>query len=605
MEELESKIKLLPLEPGVYVMLDKSGTVIYVGKAKKLKNRVTQYFRNGYKTEKVAAMVMNIADFYYIITPSEREALTLENNLIKKYKPKYNILLKDDKSYPYIRVDLKEAYPAFKIVRRLKADGAKYFGPFMLGIGVNDVLDILKCAFKVRPCLTPVSDTKVKKECLNYHLGLCLAPCARKCTREEYMAEVKRAVDFLSGEDEGVEEILKRKMERAVENEEFETAVTLRDNLKKLSVLKEKKVTAISRDLSADVIAIKSDGIFAAISVLFVRGGRVTGAKSYAVETAADETERLAQFIYQFYKDGASVPEEIILNEFCGEDELIKDYLYSLKGKKVDITYPKLGVKKSLADMCAKNAGEYLEKQIVLIKHKDDMTVRACERLKEILGLKKYPKRIECYDISHISGVDKVGSMVVFIDGEPAKSEYRRFKIKTVEGNNDFASLHEVLTRRLSKLGTSEEEKFPRPDLIVIDGGKGQLSAVKEAFDTLASDIEFISLAKREEEIFTPYSHEPVVLKKDDYALKVLQRVRDEAHRFAITFNRELRNKRTLKSELLKIEGIGKQKRDALIDEFKDIGGIISASEEDIAKVRGIGEKLAKNIKEYFTNGSN
>ena len=605
MEELESKIKLLPLEPGVYVMLDKSGTVIYVGKAKKLKNRVTQYFRNGYKTEKVAAMVMNIADFYYIITPSEREALTLENNLIKKYKPKYNILLKDDKSYPYIRVDLKETYPAFKIVRRLKADGAKYFGPFMLGIGVNDVLDIIKCAFKVRPCLTPISDTKVKKECLNYHLGLCLAPCAKKCTREEYMAEVKRAVDFLSGEDEGVEEILKRKMERAVENEEFETAVALRDNLKKLSVLKEKKVTAVSRDLSADVIAIKSDGIFAAISVLFVRGGRVTGAKSYAVETAADETERLAQFIYQFYKDGASVPEEVILNEFCGEDDLIKDYLYSLKGKKVEVTYPKLGVKKSLTDMCAKNAGEYLEKQIVLIRHKDDMTVRACERLKEILGLKKYPKRIECYDISHISGVDKVGSMVVFIDGAPAKSEYRRFKIKTVEGNNDFASLHEVLTRRLSKLNTSEEEKFPRPDLIVIDGGKGQLSAVKEAFDTLASDIEFISLAKREEEIFTPYSHEPVVLKKDDYALKVLQRVRDEAHRFAITFNRELRNKRTLKSELLKIEGIGKQKRDALIDEFKDIGGIISASEEDIAKVHGIGEKLAKNVKEYFKNGSN
>lgn len=605
MEELESKIKLLPLEPGVYVMLDKSGTVIYVGKAKKLKNRVTQYFRNGYKTEKVAAMVMNIADFYYIITPSEREALTLENNLIKKYKPKYNILLKDDKSYPYIRVDLKETYPAFKIVRRLKADGAKYFGPFMLGIGVNDVLDIIKCAFKVRPCLTPISDTKVKKECLNYHLGLCLAPCAKKCTREEYMAEVKRAVDFLSGEDEGVEEILKRKMERAVENEEFETAVALRDNLKKLTVLKEKKVTAVSRDLSADVIAIKSDGIFAAISVLFVRGGRVTGAKSYAVETAADETERLAQFIYQFYKDGASVPEEVILNEFCGEDDLIKDYLYSLKGKKVEVTYPKLGVKKSLADMCAKNAGEYLEKQIVLIRHKDDMTVRACERLKEILGLKKYPKRIECYDISHISGVDKVGSMVVFIDGAPAKSEYRRFKIKTVEGNNDFASLHEVLTRRLSKLNTSEEEKFPRPDLIVIDGGKGQLSAVKEAFDTLASDIEFISLAKREEEIFTPYSHEPVVLKKDDYALKVLQRVRDEAHRFAITFNRELRNKRTLKSELLKIEGIGKQKRDALIDEFKDIGGIISASEEDIAKVYGIGEKLAKNVKEYFKNGSN
>lgn len=601
--EIQAKLKLLPLEPGVYVMLDKDGTIIYVGKAKRLKNRVTQYFRNGFKTEKVAQMVMNIEDFYYIITPTERDALSLENNLIKKHKPKYNILLKDDKAYPYVRVNLKDDYPTFTIARKPVKDGAKYFGPFMCGINVNDVLGIINDAFKVRPCNYKITVDKTRKECLNYHIGLCLAPCAKKCSRNEYMSEINKAVDFLSGNDSVAEKVLTEKMRLCAENEEFERAVELRNRLKMLSGIKERRITATSRFISADIITIASDGISSAINVLFLRSGRVMGSISYSAQTLAEtDEERLTAFIGQFYMNGREIPDEIILPVETGDNQLIAEYLTAVRGLKTEVTVPKQGVKKSLVDMSRKNATEYLEKQIDKIRRKDDMTIAACKRLQEILGLKRYPRRMECFDISHISGVDKVGSMTVFIDGEPSKNDYRRFKIKTVEGNNDFECLKEVLNRRLSKLNTAEEEKFPRPDLIIIDGGKGQLTAVQEAFDKYAADIDFISLAERNEEIFLPGEKEPVVLPKSDYCLRMLQRIRDEAHRFAITFNRKLRGKRTLKSVLTEIDGIGAKKRDALMNEFKDVASIKKATVEQLAAVDGIGLSLAKKIKEYFLN---
>ncbi|MBO5889653.1 MAG: excinuclease ABC subunit UvrC [Clostridia bacterium] len=603
-DELRRKIKLLPELPGVYVMLDKDNVVIYVGKAKKLKNRVTSYFRNGFKTEKVASMVLNIEDFYYILTPSEADALSLENNLIKKHKPKYNILLKDDKTYPYIKVDLKETFPTFTISRKIKNDGAKYFGPFMLGVSVSDILDIVKEAYGVRPCNTKINLDKPKKECLNYHLGLCASPCSNKCSTTEYGEKVKKAMDFLAGNEIGAEKLLTEKMELAVEREDFERAVVIRDKIKMLSKLKEKKITNISRFITADIIAIKDDGIFSAVSIMFVRSGRTSGVKTFALETLSEGEERLVEFINRYYVLGKEVPDELII---CNETEYndgIEEYLSNLKGKKVEITVPKKGIKYKLLKMAEENAEDYLSRQINKIKHKDDMTIVALKRLQEILNLKKYPRRIECYDISHISGVDKVGSMVVFVDGEKSKEDYRRFKIKTVEGNNDFMSLKEVLNRRLSKLGTIEEDKFPRPDLIIIDGGKGQLTAVSEAFKNYGLDIEYISLAEREEEIFTPYSKEPIILPKSDYCLRLLQRIRDEAHRFAVTFNRALRGKRTLKSILTEIEGIGAKKRNALLDTFKDIPSIKNASIEELMKVNGIGEKHAKKIKEYFVNGS-
>ena len=602
-EELQAKIKLLPLDPGVYVMLDAYNNIIYVGKAKRLKNRVTQYFRNGFKTEKVAQMVMNIADFYYIITPTERDALSLENNLIKKHKPKYNILLKDDKTYPYIRVNLKDDYPTFSITRKPTKDGAKYFGPFMCGVNVNDVLSIIRDAFKVRNCKYNVTIDKTRKECLNYHIGLCLAPCSKRCSRDEYMVEVNKAVEFLSGNDSVAEKILTEKMAKSVENEEFETAIALRDRLKMLSALKERRITAINKFITADIITVASNGVSSAINLLFVRNGRMLGSRFFIADTLAEtDGERLTAFIGQFYQDGREIPDEIILPFETGDNALIAEYLTVMRDKTVEVTTPKQGVKKRLIDMSFKNANEYLEKQIGKIKRKDDMTISACKRLQEVLGLKKYPRRIECFDISHISGVDKVGSMTVFIDGEPSKNDYRRFKIKTVEGNNDFECLKEVLTRRLSKLNTDEEEKFPRPDLIVIDGGKGQLTAVKTAFNTYANDIEFISLAEREEEIFIPNNSNPIVLPKSDNALKVLIRIRDEAHRFAITFNRSLRGKRTLKSVLTEIEGIGKKKRDALMNTFKDIESIKKATLLELTKVDGIGKAHAEKIIEYFKN---
>ena len=602
-EELQAKIKLLPLDPGVYVMLDAYNNIIYVGKAKRLKNRVTQYFRNGFKTEKVAQMVMNIADFYYIITPTERDALSLENNLIKKHKPKYNILLKDDKTYPYIRVNIKDDYPTISITRKPTKDGAKYFGPFMCGVNVNDVLSIIRDAFKVRNCKYNVTIDKTRKECLNYHIGLCLAPCSKRCSRDEYMVEVNKAVEFLSGNDSVAEKILTEKMAKSVENEEFETAIALRDRLKMLSALKERRITAINKFITADIITVASNGVSSAINLLFVRNGRMLGSRFFIADTLAEtDGERLTAFIGQFYQDGREIPDEIILPFETGDNTLIAEYLTVMRDKTVEVTTPKQGVKKRLIDMSFKNANEYLEKQIGKIKRKDDMTISACKRLQEVLGLKKYPRRIECFDISHISGVDKVGSMTVFIDGEPSKNDYRRFKIKTVEGNNDFECLKEVLTRRLSKLNTDEEEKFPRPDLIVIDGGKGQLTAVKTAFNTYANDIEFISLAEREEEIFIPNNSNPIVLPKSDNALKVLIRIRDEAHRFAITFNRSLRGKRTLKSILTEIEGIGKKKRDALMNTFKDIESIKKATLLELTKVDGIGKAHAEKIIEYFKN---
>ena len=598
---LEDKLRLLPENPGVYIMSDKDGTVIYVGKAKNLKNRVRQYFFNSVKTDKVMAMVENVADFHYIITKSEIDALSLENNLIKKYKPKYNILLKDDKTYPYLRVNLKEDFPTFTVTRRLKKDGSKYFGPFMGGVSVKEVLELLQTTFSIRPCHIAVGGEKKLKPCLNYHIKRCLAPCAGLVSKEEYRANVEKALDFLNGNDRETEKILREKMEIAAEKQEFELAMSYRDKLKGLEKIWLKRITSLNSFLSADIIAYETDNIHSAISVLVVRGGRMSGGKNFAVTDAAlSEAEALGEFMMRYYKQGVSLPAEILL---AGEADtaLFEKYFREKLGASVSVLVPKQGVRKQLCDMAALNAKDYLSKNIEKIRHKEDMTVSACKRLQRVLNLSHYPHRMECYDISHISGVDKVGSMTVFTDGEADRSQYRRFKIRTVEGNNDFACLQEVLKRRLQKLGTGEEERFPKPDLVIIDGGKGQLSSVKEIFDEMHIEgIDLISLAKREEEIFTLFSHEPVVLEKSDYCLRMLQRIRDEAHRFAITFNRDLRNKRTLSSLLSEIPGVGKVRRQLLMEKFKDISGIMAASEDELKTVEGIGDKQAREIWEFF-----
>ncbi len=602
MDELREKLKHLPENPGVYVMLDSFGQVIYVGKAKNLKNRVRQYFFNNVKTDKVMAMVSNIADFYYLIAPSEIDALSLENNLIKKHKPRYNILLKDDKTYPYIKVDLKEAYPTFKITRKIRKDGAKYFGPFMGGVSVRAVLEILNLAFNIRPCDKKLNPEKAVKPCLNYHIKKCLAPCSLYISQEEYKERVNGALDFLSGDTAETEKLLREKMLSASEKEEFELALKYKENVLSLEKIKLKRITSLNKFINADVISYASNGIYSAVNVLFVRNGRMFGGKNFAFESAAlSDGEALSEFVLRYYKDGLEIPDEIISSIEIADTSLIESYFKDKRGKSLMLTHAKQGVRRQLADMATANANEHLETQIDKIKHKDDMTKVACQSLKTKLNLANYPKRMECYDISNISGVDKVGSMVVFIDGEPDRDSYRRFKIKTFEGADDYRAHQEMMTRRLERLIT-DPDKFPKPDLMIIDGGKGQLSAIKEVFEQKGIiDIDLIALAEREEEIFTLESNQPIILERRDYCLKMLQRIRDEAHRFAITYHRTLRGKRALSSALDDIVGLGKVKKRALLERFKDLGGIISATFDELKQVEGIGDKQAKLIIDKLT----
>lgn len=601
--DLESKIRLLPTNPGVYVMLGQDGEIIYVGKAKNLKNRVTQYFYDSVKTEKVMAMVSNIADFYYIITRSEADALSLENNLIKKNKPKYNILLKDDKTYPSIRIDLRKDFPYFEVVRRIRHDGAKYFGPFMAGVNAAEIVDIINCTFLLRSCTMPIDENTRKRECLEYHIKRCLAPCNGRCTKEEYRERVNAALDFLAGNDDEAEHILTEKMNLFAEAEEFELAISYREKIKSLRKVTEKKITSLNRFISCDIIALATDNIHSAINVLVTRGGRMQGGKYFAFEDASESPgECVEQFIMRFYDKNNQLPDEILTNIDFENVSLLENYFKENHNKKVNILCPKQGVRRQLVQMAEVNANDYLEKSVDKIRHKDDMTILACNRLQSVLDLSKYPKRIECYDISNISGVDKVGSMIVFIDGVKSPEDYRRFRIKTVEGADDFASLKEVLSRRIARLDT-DPERFPKPDLVVIDGGKGQLSAVKEVFDEVGFDVDLISLAKKQEEVFTVNAENPVLLERRDYALRLLQRIRDEAHRFAITYHRSLHLKRSFAQELSAIHGLGKKRIDALLAKFGSVAEIASATVEELAETEGVGEVQAKLIYDHFNSG--
>ena len=595
---VREKLKLLPDRPGVYIMLDGDGTVIYVGKARVLKNRVRQYFHSSAKPVKVQAMVDCIADFSYIVTPSEVDALALENTYIKKYKPKYNILLKDDKTYPYIKLT-KEDYPRLVITRKVKKGDGRYFGPFMAGIAAKDVIEIAARVCHVRTCAVAVTE-KPKKPCLEYHLGRCGAPCAHLISREDYLVGAEKAAAFLSGDYEEAQAVLAEKMASFAANEEFELALDYRNKIEMLSRLGERRITAMPRDVDADIWAFESNGLYAAASVVVTRGGIMQGGRNFSLsEGAGERAESFLSFLTQYYASHEP-PHEIVADEPFDE-ALFTDYIRARAGRKIAITRPKFGIRRELLSMAQGNAKEYLEKSVSAVEHRSDMTVRACERLRSLLRLSHYPKRMECYDISNISGVDKVASMVVFTDGEADKVQYRRFRIKTVEGADDFASLRETLRRRLQKLGTDEEERFPRPQLVVIDGGRGQLSSVKEIFDEMGvADIDLISLAKREEEVFVLWQDEPVRIDRRDYSLRLLQRIRDEAHRFAVTYFRSLHSKRNLASVLDGIEGVGKRKRTALMQAFGDIDKIMHASEEELAAVEGIGPSLAARIRSYF-----
>ncbi|MBQ9107338.1 MAG: excinuclease ABC subunit UvrC [Clostridia bacterium] len=596
MVNFKEKLKDVPENPGVYLMLDKDDNIIYVGKAKNLKNRLRQYFHNSVKTVKVMAMLDHVADFRYIICGSEVDALVTENNLIKKHTPQYNILLKDDKSYPFVRINLKEDYPSISLVRALKNDGAKYFGPYMQSVNIRDIFDLIHSAFPIRDCNRDM--TKPSRPCLNAHLGRCVAPCSGKVTKEEYRKEVMRVVDFLKGNDREVERVLTDKMMEFADKENFEVALKYKEKLAVLEKVVRKQVSALPKDFNLDVFAYETNGVKTAVNMLVVRGGKLVGGENSVYDGIDDS---LTSYLYQFYKNNPPVCDEII-TDGADDNKALEDALSTLVGRKIHVLSPKQGVRKQLLDLAYTNAHDALEKHGTQEERKTLRTKGAVKQLADLLSLKTLPNRIECYDISHVSGVDKVSSMVVFEGGEPKKSHYRKFKIKTVEGNNDFASMKETLSRRLERLNNPDEtdESFASvPDLIVIDGGKGQLSY---ALDALAlygrNDIEILSLAEREEEVFLGRApKESVMLSKDSVALQLLQRIRDEAHRFAITFHRNLHAKRMSESVLRDVPGIGKKKSADLLKKFGSVENILHAKDEDIALLDGFSVQSATKLK--------
>lgn len=596
MVNFKEKLKDVPENPGVYLMLDKDDNIIYVGKAKNLKNRLRQYFHNSVKTVKVMAMLDHVADFRYIICGSEVDALVTENNLIKKHTPQYNILLKDDKSYPFVRINLKEDYPSISLVRALKNDGAKYFGPYMQSVNIRDIFDLIHSAFPIRDCNRDM--TKPSRPCLNAHLGRCVAPCSGKVTKEEYRKEVMRVVDFLKGNDREVERVLTDKMMEFADKENFEVALKYKEKLAVLEKVVRKQVSALPKDFNLDVFAYETNGVKTAVNMLVVRGGKLVGGENSVFDGIDDS---LTSYLYQFYKNNPPVCDEII-TDGADDNKALEDALSTLVGRKIHVLSPKQGVRKQLLDLAHTNAHDALEKHGTQEERKTIRTKGAVKQLADLLSLKTLPNRIECYDISHVSGVDKVSSMVVFEGGEPKKSHYRKFKIKTVEGNNDFASMKETLSRRLERLNNPDEtdESFASvPDLIVIDGGKGQLSY---ALDALAlygrKDIEILSLAEREEEVFLGRApKESVMLSKDSVALQLLQRIRDEAHRFAITFHRNLHAKRMSESVLRDVPGIGKKKSADLLKKFGSVENILHAKDEDIALLDGFSVQSATKLK--------
>lgn len=599
MDIIKDKIKRLPNEAGVYIMKDADENVIYVGKAKNLKKRVSQYFLRKQEHIKVRNMVSKVADFDFFVVNDEVEALALENTLIKKHKPYYNILLKDSKTYAYIKINLKEDYPHFEISRKLNKND-KYFGPFMAGVTAKDIISIIDYAFSLRKCKLPLSvNKKAIKPCLFYEMHLCSAPCAKLISKQDYMEIVNEAIRFLKGDTKRVEEILKSKMELAAKNENFETALILRDRLKMLDKLQSRVITSLGSLVDYDVFNLVTSGEYSAMCVLNIRGGKLQGVRTFDILNYLDENEAYTQFIMQYYNTNPLIVDEIIMPNIDSSE--IELYLQDKSKKKIIVTKPVIdSVKYQLLNIADKNARMHIEKNLDKTIKNINASIGAVKQLKNDLSLSREPKRIECYDISHTYGTYTVASMSVLINGEKAPSMYRKFKIETVDFIDDFASMREVLTRRMEKLTSDDISFSSMPDLIVIDGGKGQLSIATEVMEKYNYPHDLISLAKREEEVFKPHESRPYILKKGSYSLRLIQLVRDEAHRFAITFNRQLRAKGMFKGGLESIEGVGPATRRALLSKFRTIENIKNAPLSEIESIKGMSKHTAKNIYEHF-----
>lgn len=599
MDLIHDKIKRLTNDAGVYLMKDKDANVIYVGKAKNLKKRVSQYFLRKQSHIKVRKMVEHVADFDFFVVNNEVEALALENNLIKKYKPYYNILLKDGKTYAYIKVNLKDDYPRFEITRRLNKND-KYFGPYMAGVTARDVLSIMDYSFPLRKCKQNIKENgKELKPCLFKEMKMCNAPCAKKISRQDYMEIVNRAIKFLKGDTKEVEEILQSKMIAASKAENYETALLLRDRLNMLEKMNSRVITSLDNVSNYDVFNLITSGEFSAMCVLVIRAGKLQGVQTFDILNYMEESEAYTQFILQYYSTQPMLADEIIIPEIDTQD--IEIYLNDKFDKKAKIIKPKIdSVKHQLLDIAEKNARIHIEKNLDKTTKQINSSIGAVKQLKKDLNLSREPKRIECYDISHTYGTYTVASMSVIINGEKTTSHYRKFKIETVEFIDDFASMKEVLTRRMEKLNSDDISFSSLPDLIIIDGGKGQLSSAVEILERYKYCNDLVSLAKREEEVFKPNQTQPYILQKGSYSLRLVQLARDEAHRFAITFNRQLRAKGMYKGGLESIAGVGPMTRRALLGKFRTIENIKNATLEEIESVKGVSKNTAKNIYNHF-----
>lgn len=578
-------------------MKDEKARIIYVGKAINLKNRVRSYFQSSRNhSAKVRAMVARIADLEYIITASEIEALILECNLIKKHRPKYNISLRDDKTYPYIKVT-KEAYPRVYATRKVLKDGARYFGPYTSAGAVHETLQLLKTLFPLRSCRR----LDAKRPCLEHHIKRCLAPCAGKVDEQSYGEMIKAVALFLEGRSDVVAKNLRQRMAAAAENLEFEQAARLRDQLAAVEKIMEKQnIVTGSGDQDAIGLARSAAGICA--QVFFIRSGKMVGRDHFLLAGGEDEADQtiLEAFIKQYYSQAAFIPREILLPMELEEQQLLADWLSGSKGGKVQVETPKRGTKKDLVNMAAGNAAIVLEEQAARLEADADKTAGAAAELGEYLGLANPPDRIECFDISHTQGAETVASMVVFEGGRPNKNEYRRFKLRTVEGKpDDFKSMQEVVGRRYR----DALEKGPIPDLIIIDGGKGQLNAALPLIRGAGlTTVTVVGLAKEFEHIFREGISEPLILPRHSQALYLVQRIRDEAHRFAITYHRKLRSKRNMVSVLDHIPGIGARRRKALWDHFGSLAKIKTAEVEELTKVDGMNQPAAEAVYNFFRN---
>ncbi len=605
---IKEQLKQLPSRPGVYIMKDAEGNILYVGKAASLRHRVRSYFGSGQRLlPKLERMVPRVNDLDFFVTNSEQEALILENNLIKRYRPHYNVRLKDDKTFPYLKINLNEDWPRVYVTRRLEEDGAHYFGPFASAKSVRQTLKVLKGIFPFRSCSRTIAGND-QRPCLEYHIHHCLGPCIGAVSKQEYADVVKQVILFLEGKLDKVTQEIEDKMKKAAEALDFEKAALLRDQIQAINrVIEGQRIAATVRG-EQDVIAFASDKDQAYVQILFVRGGKLIGRESFVLQgtSSVEPRQIMSSFIKQFYSSSSSIPPLLLLQYPAEDKTTIENWLQSKRGSRVHLQVPYRGNKKQLVKIVAENAEQGLQQLKIKQQAAPSALTSALAEIEKELRLSHLPLRIECYDISDIQGMAAVGSMVVFDQGKPKPSHYRRFRIKTVAGANDYAMLQEVLRRRFkrsleSSNASGEDAWAVLPDLVLIDGGKGQLNAALSVMQELGVEsVPVASLAKEHEELFIPQQTEAITLPASSAGRQLLQRVRDEAHRFALGYHQKIRQKETFTSVLDTIPGIGSSRKRALLRRFGSVQAIRNASIEELAATKRISHSLAEKIKEYL-----